>query len=280
MTDRSLLLVDFSNQVYKATAAHPTLSFAGKFTGGVWGVLTALCKIANEVEATHMVVCLDEPPYLRKKEDPRYKGDRPERDPDDPFLMKAAQSKKLLIEMFTLLGVPIWGAKGFESDDLIGWATIRGRNRFQLITAASNDSDLYQLFSVPVFQVHRGKHGLFQREHFVRTCGDVTAAQWVEILAMTGTHNAVPGIAGVGPVTAAKLVHDRGNSVWAKHEALITANKRLIILPHPDFVPDDQFRIVEARYNERAFITFLSKLGVTLIPSMRSALSRISGGRS
>lgn len=275
---KSLLFVDFSNQVYKAAASHPGLSFAGKFTGGLYGVIVALCKIMNEVKATRVVVCKDCPPYLRKLKDSRYKSDRSPM--EEQAMLNAQQTKTLVTEMLDLLQIPIWEAQGFESDDLIAWGAANYRHRFDLVSAASNDSDLFQLLTLPNFQIHRGKKGIYKKSDFVEEFGDAILHEWVEVLSLAGTHNAVPGIPGVGVKTAIKLLRDRVARMAALDRGdfrpMVEANRKLIVLPHPEFRPDASLRITKPKYDERSFLRFISKLGITLIPQMREALDRIS----
>lgn len=278
MSRGSLLLVDLSNQAYKAAASHPHLSSGRNFTGGLFGVLISLCKAINDVGATRVVVCEDTKPYKRSLDFPAYKSDR-KSSADETLVMKATETKTLCLELFNSLNIPSWKVPGFECDDIVAWAVRKYRNRYDNVIAMANDSDLYQLFEFDNFQAYRGKKGLYTKAEFIEQFGDISPDEFRSILALAGTHNAVPGIPGVGEVTAKKLLANPAKlrEVRAKHPGIMERNMDLIVLPHPDFPSDLGLNVSKHVYNERSFIKFCSRYEITVTTFMREAFEKLSG---
>lgn len=273
---RSLLCVDLSNQVYKAAAANPNLTSGRTFTGGVYGFVMFFAKAVSASGATQAVICKDLPPYVRSTEYPQYKKLR-ESNKDEELVIKVAQTKKILDEMFELLGMPVMGIKGYESDDMIGLVVKKYRHRFHRIVAASNDSDLYQLFDLcPGFSVYRGKNGFYDSAEFDSEWG-LSRDQFMEAHALMGTHNDIEGIEGIGPVRAKSIVLDppKLRSYRLSHASLIERNKRLIVLPHPSLDPTVQLPRPTKTFNEREFIRFMGRLDIKVSQQLLNSLEKV-----
>jgi 5'-3' exonuclease len=153
-SSRTLLLVDLSYQVYRAAAAHPMLTSRRTFTGGLYGFFTTVAKMIRDTKATEVVFCQDLKPYKRSETYPQYKQLR-KKDADEELLMMFTQSMSLVLDAIRATGLPIWGVRGFEFDDLVAHAAIRYRHRFDTIWGGTNDSDVYQLFWCHNFKVYR-----------------------------------------------------------------------------------------------------------------------------
>jgi DNA polymerase-1 len=272
---RVLLIVDFKNVVYRSVSMHDALFHARVFTGGLYGFIAGVLRAVRDVGATRVVVATDSPPYVRRTQFDGYKGDRKQRPDDDPMLLKGAQSMKLIRELLALLNVPLWALDGFEYDDLCAWAVRTLSPRFDRVVAMTNDSDLFQLFDVDNFAVHRGAaKGVYGRKEFVAEYGDISAAQWVDVLSMTGTHNAVPGIGGIGPKTAMRALHDPAllRDIMSKHAATIKRNRALITLPHASLPSDPGHRVARHTIDLRRFDSFCARYAIRPTARMLEAL--------
>lgn len=273
---RSLLCVDLSNQIYKAAAANPNLTFGRTFTGGVYGFMMFFAKSVAVTGATQAVICKDLPPYVRSTEYPQYKKLR-ESNKDEELVIKVAQTKKILDDLFELLGMPVMGIKGYESDDMIGLIVRKYRHRFQKIIAASNDSDLYQLFDLcSGFSVYRGQNGFYDKGSFDSEWG-LSRDQFMEAHALMGTHNDIEGIEGIGPVRAKSIVLDppKLRSYRLSHSKLIERNKRLIELPHPTLDPTIVLPRPSKTFNEREFIRFMGRLDIKVSQKLLNSLEKV-----
>lgn len=272
---RVLLIVDFKNVVYRSVSMHDALFHARVFTGGLYGFIASVLRAVRDVGATRVVVATDSPPYVRTAQFAGYKGNRKQRPDDDPMLLKGAQSMKLIRDLLSLLSVPLWATEGFEYDDLCAHAVRSLSHRFDRVVAMTNDSDLFQLFDVENFSVHRGAtSGVYGRKEFVAEYGEISSAQWVDVLAMTGTHNAVPGIVGIGPKTAMRALHDPAllRTITSKHIETIERNRALITLPHASLPGDPGHRVVRHTIDLRRFDAFCAQYAIRPTARMLEAL--------
>lgn len=284
MTARVLLAVDLSNQVYRAAAAHQTLTSRDTFTGGLYGFLVSVCSAVLKVGATELVLCRDLKPYVRSQLYPDYKALRQEtRDPELKAL--ADTSMQQVLDLAAALGIPVWGVPGFESDDLIGHAVRRYGWRYQMVVAMSNDADLMQLFAHPRFALLRGgKEGGLQRAlptgRFV-VDGKVTATpeEYVHMLCLMGTHNEVAGLPNVGPVRAAAMVQDpvKWRRAQAEHAELLARNRQLIALPHAQLEQAGRVALPRATrpFTPRDLYRFAARYDIDVTPRMTEAFEQV-----
>lgn len=281
-SSRILLAVDLSYQVYRATAAHPMLTSRRVFTGGLYGFYTTVAKIIRETKATHVVFCEDRKPYLRSEEFPLYKAFRKHK-ADEELRKMQQQSMKLVRETLAAIGHVGWGIEGFESDDLIAHCVMKYRNRFDMIYAASNDSDLFQLLWAPNFAIYsKNINEVMTGELLMKNQG-LTPDQFMLMTAMTGTHNDVPGIDRVGMVTAKNAIRDPGlmREIRMRRGAaeIIERNMRLIKLPHAKFPFETELPRYQGGFDERAMYRSLGFYDIDVTMSMVRAFEQIKTNR-
>ena len=269
---RRLLVVDFNNLIWRSLALHGQLSYGDTFTGGLFGFIAQMSRYMSDVEPSHVAVCQDSPPYLRKQEFAGYKGDR-KKERDEDVYRRFVESCALCREFISVMGFAHLEAPGYEADDFAAALAIRYRNRFARIVIASNDSDLHQLFWIRNLVLHRGtKRGLYTLEDFQKEWPGIDCEQWIEMLALTGTHNAVPGIRKVGPVTAYKAVRfgDRLEELRREHGQVIDRNRRLIRLPYVGLPKGAYMLTTTQPAAERELLRFLARYAIQLQPWMKT----------
>lgn len=275
--ERRLLAVDLSNQVWRNLHAHHQLrSSDGKFTGALYGFLTSLAAYIRDTEATDVVICKDSKPYLRSLIYPEYKLLRKKQQrPEDREAYE--ESIGYVHAALDILGLPVMFAPGFESDDCIGRLVITQRNRFDLIVAASSDSDLHQLLWVPNFLVMGKSFAQAVSADTLYVNTGLTPEQFIIASALQGTHNDIEGILGVGEVTAAKAIHDPAlmRQMREKHLLIIERNLSLIRLPHADFPPLPLPQRTRA-FNPRAFFRFLGQFDIDATKNMLDTFEVVS----
>jgi len=143
---------------------------------------------------------------------PQYKANRPEM--PEALGPQIDRCQAILRE----IGVPLLGAEGFEADDVI--ATLAERLRAQhpdlTIRIVAKDKDLKQLLqqrsgpggAVEMYDVHTD--ALLDEKTFKAETG-LTPAQVIDMLALMGdTVDNVPGVKGVGDMTAVQLIRQYG----------------------------------------------------------------------
>ncbi len=199
--EMELLLVDVSHLFhmnYHATADKP-INEAYKRT------LEQVAGLTQDVP--HVAICVDSPPYLRKQIAPSYKA---QRDALEPAVVDMFARIK---ERLAKDGFPIWGAKGYEADDIIAGAVAWARNRNPplTVTIASADKDMLQLVAEGV-TVLSTKTGARMGSAEVEAKFGVPPAQLRDLLAIMGdTADNVPGAKGVGLKRGAELLSQYGN---------------------------------------------------------------------
>lgn len=274
---RILLAVDLSYQSYRASAAHPMLTSGRHFTGGLYGFFVTVAKIIRETEATEIVICKDSKPYIRSDEYPEYKQLRKATANEELVKMHKA-SMRLIEEVLVELGLPIWEVIGFESDDLIGHIVDRFRDEFDLIYAASNDSDLYQLMFADNFRLYAaGDKPIWDKRRLMAEHG-ITPEQYALATALSGTHNDIAGIPKVGGVTAIKAVKSPAlfRQYMSSHGDIIERNIRLIYLPHLLFPWGARIPKATKPFNPRDLYRVLGRYDIDATASITNAIEQVS----
>lgn len=273
---RNLLTVDLSFQVYRAAAAHPMLTSGDVFTGGLWGFIMTLSKTIRETEATDMVICQDRKPYLRSRDYPEYKQLRKKK-ADDELLKRYTESMTLVLEFLAVIRYPVWGLDGFESDDLSAHLAIQNRHRYDEVYIATNDSDVFQLLWIPnLFVYSKDWHSCVTGAKLMKSEG-LTPEEYMLMTAITGTHNDVAGIVGVGPVTAKSAIANPAvmRKLRDQHAALIDRNLGLIKLPHPEFPRIAKPPVWAGDFDRRAFTRYLARYDIDANMSMINAFEQL-----
>lgn len=120
-----------------------------------------------------------------------------------------------ILELLDLFGIPVISKAGLEADDVIATITDRvledARHPDLHVRIVSPDKDLEQLLSerVTLFDIHTEKEtdvaSLWERR-------GVPPEKVVDLLALTGDPvDNIPGVDGIGPRTAAKLLQQFGS---------------------------------------------------------------------
>lgn len=176
--------------------------------------MTDLERIARSV--AHMVVCLDTPPYFRKKEFPGYKASRP----PSPQAMLAC--KRAVLDRCIERGYRLARAEGYEADDIIAGLAAIYRLVCDDVRLVGADKDLVQLVNgkVRIFRPSRGDEAevLIDGPAAFAKYG-VSPSQMVDYLALQGDKSDdVPGCPGVGKKTAADIIAAFGSiqSLYAR----------------------------------------------------------------
>ncbi|KKL54254.1 hypothetical protein LCGC14_2267260, partial [marine sediment metagenome] len=186
-----MLLFDFMNLFYRSLHVNKELYFANEFTGALYGVAMQIAATLNVVRPKIAIVCKDTKPYFRTNDYPEFKANR-KRSQDSVSQKMISGSLKQCDELFQLIGLPVLQAVGMEADDLIA-AQVKLNNPDWKIVVASNDSDLYQLFTVPDFRLYKGKQkGFYAKGDFMEDYDGLSPKDWIEVIALTGGHNSLP----------------------------------------------------------------------------------------
>lgn len=117
--------------------------------------------------------------------------------------------------MAAALGIPVVKVPGFEADDLIATYSHAAEREGMFCVIASSDKDLMQMITPTTVIYDPKKDGGREYPYHLLTSADcletwgVAPWQMPDLQALTGDLvDNVPGIAGIGPKTAAKLLQE------------------------------------------------------------------------
>ena len=197
-------------KMYYAFLGRPMVNSQGVDTSILFGFTKYLLELIDRERPTHIAVSFDPPGgTFRNELYPAYKANRGE----TPALVIAALEP--LTQIVEALDIPVLMIPGFEADDVIGSAARRFEAEGFEVCMVTPDKDYGQLVSPRVRQLKPGKSGGESELLGVAEVCDkwkISApAQVIDILALCGdASDNVPGVQGVGPVGAAKLLGKYG----------------------------------------------------------------------
>jgi DNA polymerase I len=206
-----LYLVDGSGYIFRAYHRLPPLTNKhGEPVGAVYGYTTMLWKLAEELNKadgpTHMAVIFDHSAKsFRNDMYDQYKAQRPP-PPEDlvpqfPMIRDATRAFSL----------PCLEEPGVEADDLIASYTKAALAQGWSVTIVSSDKDLMQLIEPGLDLYDTMNNRRLGAEHVVEKFG-VGPDKLGDVLALMGDSvDNVPGVPGVGPKTASKLIIEHGD---------------------------------------------------------------------
>ena len=154
---KRLVLLDAHAIIHRAYHALPDFATSsGEPTGALFGVVSMLIKIIEELNPEYIVACFDLPGKTHRHEVyDDYKGTR--KKIDDNLVLQLNRAK----DVFTAWGIPIYSLPGFEADDILGTiAEVMKKDRDIEIIIASGDMDTLQLVRGKDVQVYTLKKGI------------------------------------------------------------------------------------------------------------------------
>ena len=125
-----------------------------------------------------------------------------------------AQQIPHLFKLFEAFGIPTIKVPGLEADDLIGSIVKQFVKEDLQHFIVSGDKDFMQLINDQVFLFSPKKGGIHEivDEAGVKAKFDVRPDQVIDVLALMGdSSDNVPGVAGIGPKGASKLINTYGD---------------------------------------------------------------------
>jgi DNA polymerase-1 len=204
-----LILIDgygFVFRAYHALAKQNLRRSDGTPVGAVYAFTNMLIKVIADHKTDYIAVVFDAGKNTFRNElYAEYKANRaacPEDlIPQFPLVREAA----------TALNLAIVEKEGYEADDLIATYTKLGRERGMDVVIISSDKDLMQLISDGVQMYDPLKSRVIGNAEVFEKFG-VTPDKVLDVLALMGdSSDNIPGVAGIGPKTAAELVNQFGN---------------------------------------------------------------------
>jgi DNA polymerase-1 len=212
-TKARLLLLDGHSLAYRAFHALPPENFStstGQTTNAVFGFTSMLINVLRDEKPTHIAVAFDVSRHsFRTDQYADYKGNR-EKSPSE-----FTGQIPLVKEILDALQISYVEAAGYEADDVIATLTAQARESDMEVLICTGDRDAFQLVreGVTVLYFVRGVSEMARRDSAaVLEKFGVPPERYRDYAALIGDKSDnLPGVAGVGPKTAAKWITDFGS---------------------------------------------------------------------
>lgn len=235
-----LFLIDGHALVFKmyyAFLGRPMVNSKGVDTSILFGFTKYLLELIDREKPTHIAVSFDPPGgTFRNEMYPEYKANRTE----TPQLVIDALEP--LTAIVKALDIPVLMIRGFEADDVIGSMAKRSAAEGFEVYMVTPDKDYGQLVAPHVFQYKPGKSGadneVLDEAAICEKWGIDSTAQVIDVLTLCGdSSDNVPGVQGVGPVGASKLLRKYGSvdEIYA-HIGELTARQQELFRAAEDHI--------------------------------------------
>ncbi len=208
---RLVVLVDGSSYLFRAFHGLPALTNrSGHPTGAMHGVIKMLAKLYEDYQPTYFAVVFDaKGKTFRHALYDAYKANRPPTPEDLVIQIRPLQ------ELIKAIGFPLIIESGVEADDVIGTLAQRALQEHYQVVISSGDKDMAQLLThadITLLDTMKNETTTAQEVARRFKVDSLQAEQIIDFLALVGdsTDN-IPGVAKVGPKTAAKWLGEYGN---------------------------------------------------------------------
>ncbi|MEA1014217.1 DNA polymerase I [Sphingosinicella sp. LY1275] len=236
MSSQHLYLVDGSSYIFRAFHRLPPLTNRhGLNVGAVYGYTTMLWKLAESLHKqdgpTHLAVIFDaSSKTFRNEMYDKYKAHRP---PPPPELIPQFPLIRDATRAFSL---PCIEEEGLEADDIIACYAKAALREGWNVTIVSSDKDLMQLIEPGLDMLDTMNDRRIGPDYVIEKFG-VPPEQLGEVLALMGDSvDNIPGVPGIGPKTASKLIIEYGDveAVLAAAPSMKPSKMRDNLIEHAD----------------------------------------------
>lgn len=205
MSQRFVIL-DGSSLMYRAFYALPPLTDSqGEPTNAIFGFSNMLTKLLGDLEPDRLVLAFDKGrKTFRTERYQEYKGTR------DKTPEELLAQIPLLHEFAAAFGISFIEKERYEADDIIGTLAVKAAAEGHDVMIVTGDRDALQLVR-PNLRVMLTKKGIselkaYDEETFKEEYG-FSPIHLIDLKGLMGdTSDNIPGVPGVGPKTATKLL--------------------------------------------------------------------------
>ena len=196
---------------YYAFIKNPRINSKGLDTSAIMGFMNSLMDVIKREKPDHLAVAFDNGGSdLRNDIFPEYKAHRDA----TPEAIKIAVP--YIQELLRAMHIPIIEVKGYEADDLIGTIAKQAEKQNYQVFMVTPDKDFAQLVSENIFMYKPARMGngieIWGIPEVLAKFEVERPEQVIDFLGMMGdTADNIPGLPGVGEVTAKKLLKEFGS---------------------------------------------------------------------
>ncbi len=205
--NKEVYLIDGSAYIYRAYHAITPLSNSrGVPTHAVFGFVNIVHRLLREKNPEYLAVAFDSRgPVFRHEMYPAYKANRPPM-PDDLAIQIPA-----IKDFVRACNIRLFEETGVEADDIIASATRFLSAQGCRVVIVSGDKDLLQLVNDQVVMWDPMRDTIFDADR-IREKYNVGPDQLLDFFSLIGdSSDNIPGVAGIGPKTAEKLINEYGS---------------------------------------------------------------------
>ena len=208
-----LFIIDGMAQIYRAHFAmitNPLTTKDGKHTSVIYGFLNMLFKIIRDEKPDYLVIAMDsKSKTFRHDLFADYKANR-QKMPDE-----ISYQIPILKEIINYLGVELIEKPGYEADDIMGSLSKIAESIDIESYIVSGDKDMLQMVNDNIIVYSPGNRfkptTKFQKDNVKDKMG-VYPNRVIDLLSLIGdSSDNIPGVRGVGPKTAIKLIEEFDN---------------------------------------------------------------------
>lgn len=203
---KRFLVLDGSSLIFRAFYALPGLSDShGQPTGAIFGFSNMLTKLMAEQQPDLMVLAFDKSRHtFRTERYADYKGTR------DKTPEELLSQFPLLREFAANMGIPFLEKDNYEADDIIGTLATQAAAKGYDVRVITGDRDALQLVR-PNLRVLLTKKGISEIKAYDTAAFEeeygFEPLKLIDLKGLMGdTSDNIPGVPGVGPKTASKLL--------------------------------------------------------------------------
>ena len=210
---KRLFIIDGYATLYRAHYAlirNPLTNTAGTPTSAVFGFANQVFQLIEDEKPDYLVAAFDSKgKNFRHELYTDYKANRSEM-PDE-----IQTQLPYLWELLGAMNIPILRVGGVEADDIIGTVAKMCDKENLQCNIVSGDKDFMQLINDKTFlyapQARKRAKEIFDKKKVLEKWG-VGPEHIIDLLGLMGdSSDNVPGVQGVGPKTAQKLIQDFGS---------------------------------------------------------------------
>ena len=227
-TPKRLFLIDGMALIYRAHFAlikNPLLTADGRHTSAIYGFMNSLFKLLREEDPDYISIVLDcKEPTFRHEIYTEYKATR------EKMPQELVEQLEPLYSVIQDTKIPMIKLPGYEADDIMGTLAKKAEKESLHTYIVTGDKDMMQLVNDSTFVYtpgNRFKPTTIYDSKKVSEKWGIGPDGIIDLLALMGdTSDNVPGIDGVGPKTAVKILNEYGTIEAALDNAEHINNKR------------------------------------------------------
>jgi len=196
---------------YYAFIKNPRINSKGMDTSAIMGFMNSLMDVIKREKPDHLAVAFDNGgSQLRNEIFPEYKANRDA----TPEAIKIAVP--YIQSLLKAMHIPIIEVKGYEADDLIGTIAKQAEKENYKVYMVTPDKDFAQLVSENIFMYKPARMGngieIWGVPEVLEKFQIERPEQVIDFLGMMGdAADNIPGLPGVGEVTAKKFLKEYGS---------------------------------------------------------------------